>query len=139
MTRASRKTENGFEDEDGCPDEIPEDIKRFSGIVEGIHFDTGKATIKAKSAKILKKAAEVLESYPNIRVKIDGHTDSRGSDELNKDLSRRRAESVKQWLVDQGIDESRLETEGHGPDQPIESNESKAGRAANRRIEFTLL
>ena len=73
------------------------------------------------------------------QISISGHTDSRGKPDHNLDLSRRRAESVKRWLVEHGIDGSRLETEGFGPDAPIDTNDTKAGRAKNRRIEFELI
>ena len=133
------ETVNDYEDEDGCPDEVPDEIKKFTGVIEGIYFDTNKDTIRPQSEKVLKRALKVLQDYPNIRLSISGHTDSRGSRELNLDLSKRRADAVKTWLVEQGIDDARLETDGFGPDQPIDSNESKAGRAKNRRIEFKLL
>jgi OOP family OmpA-OmpF porin len=91
------------------------------------------------SEPTLLRALEVLKAHPEIRVLISGHTDSRGAYEHNLDLSRRRAESVKQWLVDNGIDAGRLETRGAGPDEPIESNATSSGRFANRRIEFEVL
>jgi outer membrane protein OmpA-like peptidoglycan-associated protein len=132
------ETANGYQDKDGCPDEIPEEVARFTGVIEGIYFDTNKDTIKSKSEKILKKALDVMKKFP-IRLKISGHTDSRGDHDHNMDLSQRRAESVKSWLVGHGIEEDRLETAGFGPDEPIDSNETKAGRAKNRRIEFALI
>lgn len=133
------ETANGFEDEDGCPDELPEEIKQFSGVIEGIYFDVNKDTIKPKSRKKLNQAADVLTRFPEIRLEISGHTDNQGKHAYNMDLSRRRAESVRDYLVRKGIDESRVKTVGVGPDQPIESNDNKAGRAKNRRIEFRIL
>jgi outer membrane protein OmpA-like peptidoglycan-associated protein len=132
------ETVNEFQDEDGCPDEVPEEIQRFSGVIEGIYFDTNKDVVKPASARILNKALKVLKDYPNLKLEISGHTDSRGDREKNMGLSRRRAESVKEWLVKRGVDASRITTDGFGPDQPVDSNESKAGRAKNRRIEFKL-
>ncbi|MCH9684000.1 MAG: OmpA family protein [Deltaproteobacteria bacterium] len=130
---------NGFEDADGCPDEIPDEIARFNGVIRGIYFDTNKDLIKPKSERILNEALEVLEKFSDVRLEISGHTDSRGGRTHNVDLSLRRAESVRTWLVEHGIDASRLETRGSGPDEPIDSNRTKAGRAHNRRIEFKLL
>src|SRR5690606_24639217 len=118
---------------------VPEEIKKFTGVIEGIYFDVNKDSIRAQSEAVLKRALKVLKEYPNIRLSITGHTDSRGAHEHNLDLSKRRAAAVKKWLVDNGIEESRLETDGFGPDQPIDSNETKAGRSKNRRIEFKLL
>ena len=132
------ENKNGYEDSDGCPDEIPEAVKAFTGVIEGIYFDTNKDTIKPASEKILKKALKVLKEFPEVKLKIAGHTDSRGDLEHNKDLSNRRAQSVKGWFEGHGLDGARFQTEGFGPDQPIETNDTKAGRAKNRRIEFSL-
>jgi OOP family OmpA-OmpF porin len=130
---------NGYKDKDGCPDVIPDEVKKFIGVIEGIYFDTNKDSIKKKSEGVLEGALVVFKKYPELRVKISGHTDIRGSHEHNMDLSRRRAASVKNWLVDHGIDTERLVTEGFGPDEPIGDNASKAGRQKNRRIEFELV
>ena len=108
-------------------------------MIEGIYFDTGKDTIKDKSKVALDQAFDVLNKYGALRVRISGHTDNVGKKEKNLDLSRRRAESVKKYLVDKGITDARIETEGFGPDKPIESNDTKAGRAKNRRIEFEVI
>jgi len=82
----------------------------------------------------------VLKDFPSIRIEISGHTDSTGSREYNLDLSRRRAESVKRYLVTEGgVEESRVQTRGAGPDEPIDTNKTAAGRAKNRRIEFMIL
>ena len=133
------ETRNGFQDTDGCPDEVPKEIEKFSGVIEGIFFDTDKDTIKAKSETVLNEALDVLKKFPELRVEISGHTDSRGGREHNVDLSQRRADAVKQWMIDHGIEGSRMTTRGAGPDEPIDSNETKAGRDRNRRIEFKLL
>jgi OOP family OmpA-OmpF porin len=133
------ETKNGFDDADGCPDEVPEKIKKFTGVIQGIEFDRGKETIRAISASTLDGAASILEEYPNLRVLISGHTDTDGSREFNLDLSRRRAESVKAYFVGKGIDATRIETLGAGPDQPIADNKTAAGKQKNRRIEFKLI
>ena len=133
------ETKNGFEDADGCPDTIPEKIKKFSGVVEGIYFDQGKATIRKTSTKTLANAVNVLKEFPSISLEISGHTSSEGDKEFNQKLSEERAESVKQWLVDLGIASERIKTRGAGPDEPIADNKTAAGKAKNRRIEFKVL
>ncbi|MEM7157909.1 MAG: OmpA family protein [Myxococcota bacterium] len=132
------ETPNGFKDADGCPDEIPKEVAQFTGVIKGIYFDTNKDTIKPKSEKVLQQALDVLKKFPDLKVQISGHTDSRGKRDHNLDLSRRRAEAVKKWLSDHGIANSRMTSRGVGPDEPIESNDTKSGRAKNRRIEFKL-
>ncbi len=133
------ETKNGFEDTDGCPDTIPEKIKKFTGVVEGIFFDQGKATIRKQSTKVLAGAVNVLKEFPSISVEISGHTSSEGDKAFNQKLSQDRADSVKQWLVDLGIPSDRIKTRGVGPDEPIADNKTGAGRAKNRRIEFKVL
>jgi outer membrane protein OmpA-like peptidoglycan-associated protein len=130
---------NGFEDDDGCPDEIPEEIKKFEGTLKGIYFDVSKATVKSKSRSVLDGAASTLNKYPKIRVEISGHTDSTGSRDYNMTLSKDRADAVRAFLVNKGVEESRIETRGAGPDEPIDSNKTRAGRSQNRRIEFRIL
>jgi len=136
---ADPESRNGFEDDDGCPDEVPEEIESLAGVMEGIEFDTDKDTIRPESQATLERAVEVMKKYPDLRVEIGGHTDSRGGYRHNVDLSQRRAASVKAFMVDAGVDATRMETQGFGPDQPIASNETPDGRARNRRIEFKVL
>jgi outer membrane protein OmpA-like peptidoglycan-associated protein len=133
------ETRNGYEDQDGCPDEIPEKIRKFTGVIKGIEFDTGKDTIRAVSEGVLNGALVVLQEYPKTRIEISGHTDDVGTRENNLDLSKRRAESVKNWFAGKGIDAKRIETRGAGPDEPIAENKGPDGRQKNRRIEFKLL
>lgn len=133
------ETKNGFEDEDGCPDTIPEKIKKFTGVVEGIYFDQGKATIRKQSTPVLDGAVKVLKEFPSISMEISGHTSSEGDKAFNQKLSQERAESVKQWLVDKGIPSERIKTRGAGADEPIADNKTAAGKAKNRRIEFKVV
>ncbi len=133
------ETRNGYDDEDGCPDEVPPELEDLAGVMEGINFDTDKDTIKADSAPVLDNAVAVLKKYKKLRVRVVGHTDSQGGYRHNLDLSQRRAEAVKQRLVSEGIDASRIETQGVGPDQPLAPNDTPEGRAQNRRIEFVIL
>ena len=133
------ETKNNYLDTDGCPDEVPKEIERFTGVIQGIFFDTNKASIKPTSRKTLDDAVEVLKKFDSVRVEISGHTDSSGKYDLNVDLSARRAEAVKKYMTDAGVDAGRIETRGAGPDEPIADNKTKAGKAKNRRIEFKLL
>lgn len=133
------ETSNGFEDEDGCPDEVPENVKRFSGAIDGIEFATNQSEIRPGSRGVLEEAARVLNEHPSLRVEIVGHTDDSGSREHNLDLSLRRAESVKAYLVGQGIEASRIEVRGAGPDEPLVAEKTREARQKNRRIEFRVL
>ncbi|WP_165703829.1 OmpA family protein [Enhygromyxa salina] len=133
------ETKNGFDDDDGCPDVVPNEFADLAGILKGINFDSDKDVIKKDSKPILDRAVEVLQMYPQVRVEISGHTDSNGGYEHNVDLSQRRSAAVKRYLVDAGIDESRIETRGAGPNEPIDTNDTAAGRAENRRIEVKIL
>jgi OOP family OmpA-OmpF porin len=133
------ETMNAFEDADGCPDELPSAVKSFVGVIAGVEFDNGQAAIRPSSVQALDQAVTVLTDYPSLRIEIIGHTDDRGSRENNLQLSQRRAASVKDYLVSRGIDASRIESRGEGPDSPLTSNDSPAGRQKNRRIEIRVL
>jgi outer membrane protein OmpA-like peptidoglycan-associated protein len=133
------ETRNGWEDTDGCPDEIPKAITKFTGVIKGIYFDFNKATIKKNSAPTLDAAAKIFKEYPGLKVEVSGHTDDVGTREYNVDLAQKRADSVKQYLVDRGVAADRIKTRGAGPDEPIADNTKAAGRAKNRRIEFKIL
>jgi outer membrane protein OmpA-like peptidoglycan-associated protein len=133
------ETKNGFEDDDGCPDKIPEKFKKFTGVVQGIFFDQGKATIRKDSNATLDGAVKVLQEFPSVRLEISGHTSSEGSNEVNAKLSQERADAVKSWLVSKGVDPNRIQTRGAGSDEPIADNKTALGRSKNRRIEFKIL
>ena len=99
-------------------------------------FDTGKAELKSTARERLAKVAGILVAYPDMKVEIDGYTDSTGSLPFNEQLSKQRAESVRSYLASQGVKDSSLTTQGFGPDNPIASNETLAGRQQNRRVEL---
>jgi len=133
---------NGVEDEDGCPDKSKGPIQVQQGKVTTppVFFATNKDVILGKSLKMLAMVNEVLKANPWIKkVRIEGHTDSRGNAEWNMNLSRRRAESVRKFLVDSGIEADRLEAEGFGKTRPVDDNGTAKGRAKNRRVDFVIV
>jgi outer membrane protein OmpA-like peptidoglycan-associated protein len=133
------ETKNGYKDEDGCKDEVPKALKKFTGVIKGINFKVGSDLIAKGSFPLLDRAAKVLTDFPDVKVEISGHTDSDGSRDMNLDLSARRAESVKNYMVGKGIAAERIFSVGYGPDKPIADNTKKKGKALNRRTEFRLM
>ena len=125
----------------GCKEEHSKIIETSSGIqlLEPIQFDTGRASIKPASFPILDEVVEVLKSRGQIRMGVYGHTDSRGAAQMNRNLSKDRARSVVNYLGAHGIQASRMESDGYGPDKPIDTNDTEEGRAKNRRVEFKIL
>jgi OOP family OmpA-OmpF porin len=105
-------------------------------VLEGIVFDEGKTTISPSSIDVLLRALRTLRENSDIHVEIRGFTDNVGSLARNMQLSRRRAEAVREWLIIRGIDPGRLQAKGFGPGFPIGDNATPEGRARNRRIEF---
>jgi outer membrane protein OmpA-like peptidoglycan-associated protein len=121
----------------GAPDTRKKILEQNKWVTHGILFDVNSATIKPESYGTLKEMANVLKDYPDLKVKIVGHTDADGKDDANLDLSKRRAASVRAALAKEfGIDESRMETDGKGESEPIDKNDTPAGKANNRRVEF---
>lgn len=136
------------EPKDQCPGvtgDSPDGCKKYNLIVvtekkielkQTVYFDTKKTTIKRVSFPLLDEVAQALADNPTIHVRIEGHTDSRGSDRFNMKLSKGRAASVRSYLLDKGIDADRMIAEGYGETQPIADNRTAAGREQNRRVEF---
>jgi OOP family OmpA-OmpF porin len=136
-------TAPGTRERQGCPERVDDDapspaarLQSLDGVIEGVNFDVDRASLRPESLEILNHAVAVLREHPTARIEISGHTDSAGEYEHNLELSRSRAETVRDYLVDRGIAAERLETVGHGPDRPIADNRTRAGRLRNRRIEF---
>jgi len=133
--------EAGLVANDGCPPVVPTPavMQTLNDYAKTILFDTGKSTIKSQSETVLQNITAILKEYPNSQFSLEGHTDSTGSKALNQSLSENRAKAVHDYLVSNGIDDERLHDVGFGEDKPIESNNTRAGRTANRRVEVKLV
>lgn len=117
---------------DGCAVKLTIDLK-------GVNFDFDKATLRPDAVVILDEAVAVLQKYPQLRVEVAGHTDSKGKDAYNQKLSERRAQAVYDYLTGKGIDASRLVgPNGYGETRPIDTNDTEEGRANNRRTELNV-
>jgi outer membrane protein OmpA-like peptidoglycan-associated protein len=122
----------------GCPEVTEEIRQQLNAFAKVILFDTGKSTIKKESDQTLNDIASIMQKFPNAKFTIEGHTDSTGSAKLNKTLSESRALAVKEYLISKGVNEFRVSAIGYGSERPIASNNTKAGRAENRRVEISL-
>jgi outer membrane protein OmpA-like peptidoglycan-associated protein len=159
---------DGFEDDDGCPDPdndkdgipdttdkcpnepgVPPDgcPKKYNLVVvtekkieikQTVYFDTNKATIKPVSFALLNEVAQALKDNPTIEVEVQGHTDSQGNDAFNLKLSQNRANSVRTYLIKQGVASNRMTSKGYGENVMIADNRTAEGRAQNRRVEFII-
>lgn len=150
-------------DADGCPidtdgDGVPDGLDQCPGtpagavvdangcsevgqalaVLSNVNFDLNSDQLRADDQPALEEVLGTLQANPSIAVDIVGHTDSSGAAAYNQDLSVRRAESVRGWLNSRGISADRMTASGMGEEQPIASNETKEGRAENRRVEFTV-
>jgi outer membrane protein OmpA-like peptidoglycan-associated protein len=101
-------------------------------------FDTARAQLKPGGTRNLQKLADFMKEYPERKVGVEGFTDSVGNDDYNQALSKRRADSVRSALLGMGIDSDRVSTRGYGESLPVASNDTKAGRQLNRRVEIVL-
>ncbi len=108
-------------------------------VTNGIRFDSGKATLKPESMGVINEIVKLMQQYPEIRFSVEGHTDSDGDAQFNKNLSEQRANTVLNTLVDQGIGRDRLVAKGYGEEVPVADNNSPEGKANNRRVEFVKL
>ncbi len=104
-----------------------------------IFFDFGKDNLQPESYPELERAVSIMKAHPSMEVEIAGYTDNVGGDQVNKDLSLRRAKAVRDYLIRHGIDANRITAKGYGKDNPILPNDTDEGRAANRRVEFVVL
>ena len=108
-------------------------------VLQNVNFEFNKSTLTADAQSVLNDVAKGLVSQKDLRVEIAGHTDSKGSDAYNLNLSNGRAASVKSYLISQGVAPSQLVSKGYGEGQPVATNDTDAGRAQNRRVEFRVL
>ncbi|MGO2148986.1 OmpA family protein, partial [Halomonas sp.] len=111
----------------GCPDSV---------VLQDVNFEFDSAQLTAQARGVLDGVAERLVNNPDVRVSIEGHTDSRGAAQYNKNLSQRRAESVAAYLAQRGVGANRMRAVGYGEERPVASNDTDAGRAQNRRVEM---
>ncbi|MCR5365930.1 MAG: OmpA family protein [Prevotella sp.] len=105
-------------------------------VTNNILFETGKATLKPESMEEIQKVADYMKKNPTVRFEVQGHTDNQGSDKINDPLSQQRAEAVVKALEGMGVDGFNLRAVGKGSHEPVADNNSEAGRAKNRRVEF---
>ena len=138
------------DDEDKCPNEAgPASnggcpvidvviVERVNKAAQNIFFSIGSSKLLAKSFKSLKDVVQIMKDNPSYKIDVDGHTSNTGGTELNQKLSDSRAKSVRQYLIDNGVDESRIVATGYGEDRPIADNKTAAGRSKNRRVEMHL-
>jgi outer membrane protein OmpA-like peptidoglycan-associated protein len=107
-------------------------------LTKGLTFDHRRSTLSEDSKKLLDEAAAILQKYPEVKVSIEGYTDSVGKPDFNRVLSEHRANVVRDYLIERGVEMDRLVAVGRGEENPIVSNATPYGRALNRRIEFHL-
>jgi OOP family OmpA-OmpF porin len=130
--------DGAFDDVDECPDTPVGAIVDDRGcwVVKGVQFDYKKWNVKPQFNSNLDNIENILKNNPGLNIRIEGHTDDVGSMKYNIGLSGKRAQAIKDYLVDKGIDSSRITTKGLGYSQPIAGNETPEGRALNRRAEI---
>ena len=128
----------GIKANNGCP-EIKEEAKAtMQRAKEGLFFNSGSAKIKPASYRVLNDVYSILSENPTYKLDIEGHTDSSGDAAKNLQLSKNRAHAAEQYLIKKGISPERLRAEGYGITKPIADNNTQAGKAKNRRVEFTI-
>ena len=122
----------------GCPELKKEDKAKLQNVVKNVQFETGKATLLARSSAILDEVVALLNQYPEYSLNISGHTDNVGDAAKNKTLSEQRAKACYDYIVSKGIAASRMTHAGYGDTKPVADNKTKAGRDTNRRVDFDL-
>ena len=128
----------GLKENKGCPEVKREVRNLLKKAMQGIEFESGKATIKKKSFPLLDQIAQIFIDNADYIIEIQGHTDNTGKAEVNKQLSDKRAHAVMDYLVKKGVGAERMTAVGYGQEVPIADNKTKAGRAKNRRVEFNI-
>jgi outer membrane protein OmpA-like peptidoglycan-associated protein len=136
------ETKNGFEDEDGCPDKAPRVLVTATEVKinEKILFAFGKATIEPVSQDLLDEIAFVINDHPQIEyLEVAGHADKVGTEALNVQLTKQRAQAVLDALVKRKVDKRRMHAQGYGEHCPIDKGEAEVAREKNRRVEFKIM
>lgn len=122
------------------PKQEPKPIKqKLKDVFDNLVFEFNKDVIKPSSYSYLDELADVMVQEPTWKLQIIGHTDNKGSEEYNLDLSTRRANSVKKYLISKGVKEDIITYEGRGETEPIDTNDTEQGREKNRRVEFVII
>jgi outer membrane protein OmpA-like peptidoglycan-associated protein len=136
------ETINGFQDHDGCPDTGDSRVILEDGqmrILDQVRFEHGSAELEPDSERTLDQVALILKAHPEFEtVRVEGHTDSTGPDAVNQRLSQERAETVRGYLIDQGVSPRRLTARGYGSSRPLIEGESDRALSRNRRVEFVI-
>lgn len=132
------KNEAGPASNNGCPEPVIAEVAKakIGEFAKTILFNSGKSSFKKGVTEKLDGIVKIMQEFPKATFVVNGHTDSTGSDAINNKLSAARAAAVKDYLVENGIDASRLDSKGYGSANPIDSNDTRAGRANNRRVEI---
>jgi outer membrane protein OmpA-like peptidoglycan-associated protein len=122
------------------PKQEPKPIKqKLKDVFDNLVFEFNKDVIKPTSYSYLDELADVMIQEPTWKLQIIGHTDNKGSEEYNLDLSTRRANSVKKYLISKGVNQDIITSEGKGETEPIDTNDTEQGREKNRRVEFIII
>jgi len=139
----AKETINGFQDEDGCPDPGDPRVIYEEGelkILDVIPFEHGSAQLKEESYPLLDQVALTLKANPEIKkMRVEGHTDDTGPEDVNQRLSQQRAETVRRYLVNKGVAPQRLEAKGYGESKPLIDEITEEARKKNRRVEFVVV
>ena len=123
----------------GCPEVSDDTMKKLNDYGKTILFNSGKASFQKQTIPVLQAMAAILKEYPTAKFSLEGHTDADGSEAMNQKLSEDRAAAVKNFLIENGIDASRLSSKGFGESMPVDSNKTAKGKANNRRVEVKLV
>ena len=129
----------GLVENQGAPALDQKVAEQIHFTAKNVHFKTGSSVLSQSSKKYLDELAKILVDYPNIKLRIEGHTDNTGNSEKNKVLSQKRANAVLDYLVKKGVNANNLEAIGYGQEKPVASNSDQDGRSLNRRVEFKII
>jgi len=138
MDRQEQELRQAFANVEGASIQREQNILAVT-LKSDVLFDTNSYTLKPGAYEEIDRVAKVLVTYPQTRVRVEGHTDSRGSEQYNQMLSERRAMAVRDALVQRGVDSRRIEVVGYGASRPVATNATEAGRQMNRRVTIVII